>query len=91
MSNLDGELPTILPELITENTQSSESGKAESTTPHQSRRHLGDHECRIFAFVAHPEKPHFIYSTPDGWGRFYVNTAHIKHAAADCAKHVASQ
>ena len=84
---MDGESKIPLPELITETGAASENTSATGT---KSRQHLGDHECRIFAFVSHPERPHFIYSTPAGWGRFYVNTAHIKHAAADCAKHVAS-
>ena len=64
---------------------------AQTPTPSRpSRNHLGDHDCHIFAFIG-GDKPHFLFSTPAGWGRFYINLAHVKHAAADCAKYVASR
>lgn len=88
--SLDGkstDSPSV--ELRTDNTQSSEAGAATTQTPSRpSRNHLGDHDCHIFAFIG-GDKPHFLFSTPAGWGRFYINLAHIKHAAADCAKFVA--
>ena len=87
MSLLDGQSEIPSPVLITENTPTSESSLA-SETKNPPHRHLGDHECRIFSFVS-AEKPFFILSTKEGWCRYYVNTAHIKHCAADCAKHVA--
>lgn len=77
-------LPTV--DLITQNTAVSESGEAQPNLP-SHKKHLGDHDCRTFAFVGGKE-PHFIFSSKEGWGRFYVTNTQVALCVEDCAGYI---
>lgn len=63
------------------------SSMDENTRPSPNHVHLGDHDCRTFAFIG-GDKPHFIFSSMEGWGRFYVSNTQIALAVEDCSRHI---
>ena len=86
---MDGELPTILPELIMEIGPSSEPTSQSETKNPPSRKPPIDFHCRTFAFIG-GEEPHFIFSTAnEGWGRLYVTDKQIALAVEDGIKRMA--
>ena len=82
---MDGESKIPLPELIMETGAASENTSATET---KSRQHLGDHDCRTFAFIG-GDRPHFIFSGAAGWGRFYVTDTQVALSIEDGARYIA--
>src|SRR5512139_1087895 len=79
---------TPLPELIMEISRSSEPGEVTTQTrPLLSQRHLDDHDCRTFAFIG-GDRPHFLFSSSEGWGRFYVTDQQIALCVEDGSRHI---
>ncbi|MGE5163043.1 MAG: hypothetical protein ACM3IH_03330 [Sphingobacteriales bacterium] len=89
MNDSDGQSDaTPLPELIMDNTPSSErGGVATPTRPLLSRKLLADHECKTFAFIG-GDRPHFLFSTAEGWGRFYVTDTQVALCVEDGSRYI---
>lgn len=92
MSDLDGQSDTK-PSLAhtTESIQSSESGEAITQTQyHRNRNHLGDFTCRTGALICGGDKPHFLFSSAEGWGRFYLTDTQIAAFVEDGSTWIAN-
>lgn len=87
--NSDGRSEKIhLAEPTTESIRSSEAGEATTPTPcPPSRRHIGDFSCRTFAFIG-GDKPHFLFSSVEGWGRFYVTDTQVALCVEDGSRFI---
>lgn len=87
MKDSDGNSPQTLTELIMETGPSLESGTEEKTSPR--RNHLGDYLCQTGALIL-GDKPHFLFCSAIGWGRYYLTDTQIAAFVEDGSTYIAN-